>query len=335
MKVSSQSDLGRLSAIQRQASQTRANLDRTGVELASGQKSDLYKATGGNLTRLFSLDRALERNAVYTDTIALTETRLDILQASLASITEPIRQLSTDLKISVGMNDISSSLTHAKTSRARLAEAIGVLNTRVAGQALFAGTATGGNAMAQVTTILADLQTAIGGAVTAEDAIDAVEAYFAPGGPFFGDGYVGADEDLVDVELAEGARYQFTVRADTPEIRALLQGHALAALVAEGAFAGDIPSQLNLLGNAATIMTEGTNQMLALQATVGVNQSTVERAKAERQAERNSLDLARTAMLEADQLEVASRFQALEAQLESVYTVTARLSQLSFVNYMR
>ena len=36
-----------------------------------------------------------------------------------------------------------------------------------------------------------------------------------------------------------------------------------------------------------------------------------------------------------DPLEAASAYQALEVQLESIFTVTARLANLRFVNYMR
>ena len=47
-----------------------------------------------------------------------------------------------------------------------------------------------------------------------------------------------------------------------------------------------------------------------------------------------TLDLARTAIVAIDPLEAASTYQMLEVQLEAVYTVTARLAGLRFLNYM-
>ncbi len=336
MKLSTHSDLGRLASIQRQASQTRTALDLAGVELSTGQKSDLFKATRGNLTRLFGLDRALERNAVHTEAITLAGTRLEIVQGTLGRIFETTETLSVDLLSSVGLGDIGSARTHADLSRQRFAESVGLLNARFAGQALFAGTATGPNAMAASSAILADLDAAVAGAVTAADAIDAIDAYFAkPGGAFHTSGYLGSDDDLVPVEVADGTRFDTAVRADADEIISALRGHALAAVVAGGAFADDVPSQLNLLRNAGESLLRARDDLSRLRADVGISQNTVERARAERTAERSTLDFARTGILEADQMEVATRFKALEAQLDAVYTVTARLSQLSFANYMR
>ena len=40
-------------------------------------------------------------------------------------------------------------------------------------------------------------------------------------------------------------------------------------------------------------------------------------------------------MLGADPLEAASNFQALQAQLEAIYTVTSRLSELRFASFLR
>ena len=52
-------------------------------------------------------------------------------------------------------------------------------------------------------------------------------------------------------------------------------------------------------------------------------------------AESGTLELARGNLIEADPAETATFFEALEAQLKAVYTVTTRLSDLSFINFMR
>ena len=52
-------------------------------------------------------------------------------------------------------------------------------------------------------------------------------------------------------------------------------------------------------------------------------------------SERETLDLARTKIVATDPLESASAYQMLQQQLESIYTVTSRLSNLRFLNFMR
>ena len=43
----------------------------------------------------------------------------------------------------------------------------------------------------------------------------------------------------------------------------------------------------------------------------------------------------RSHLLSADQTDVACKLQAVQVQLEMVYTITARLSQLTLANYVR
>ena len=102
-----------------------------------------------------------------------------------------------------------------------------------------------------------------------------------------------------------------------------------------GAFAGDDAAQIELLGAAGQRMLEARENVLALRAKVGVSQNTIERAKAERTSERETLSLARAKLIATDDLEAASTYQTLEVQLETIYTVTARLSSLRFTNFMR
>ncbi len=64
--------------------------------------------------------------------------------------------------------------------------------------------------------------------------------------------------------------------------------------------------------------------VLDLRTDVGVNQEIVETAKAERTAERDTLDLARSKMVGVDPLEAASTYQALEVQLRALYEITPR-----------
>jgi hypothetical protein len=90
MKVNGASDLARMQALQGRAFNTRAALDRAAKELTTGQKTSRYEATGGNLTRLFALERSLDRNAVFSETISLTELRLDVMQESLGRILAPV-----------------------------------------------------------------------------------------------------------------------------------------------------------------------------------------------------------------------------------------------------
>jgi flagellar hook-associated protein 3 FlgL len=336
MRVNGGSDFARLQALQKHAFATRNRLDVAAQEMTSNLKADRFEATGGNLTRLFALERSLERNAVFSQTIALTELRLDVMQESLGRILAPAEDLAIDLATAVGKGDYSAAMLHADAARRALTDTVAVMNTTVAGQSLFAGATTDGPALAEADAILADLDALAGGAATAADAITAIEAYFAkPAGAFYVSGFVGSTTDLTPVDIGEGQRLDYGMRADNDGIVAVLRAQAMAAVVAGGAFAGSPDEEMALLAESATQMLPAKEGVLKLRAGVGSLQEAVEHARAERVAERDTLDLARAKIVATDPLEAASAFQALEVQLEAIYTVTARLAGLRFANFLR
>jgi flagellar hook-associated protein 3 FlgL len=89
-----------------------------------------------------------------------------------------------------------------------------------------------------------------------------------------------------------------------------------------------------MLGEAGNQLLAAKEGVLDLRASVGGLQEALEDAKARRTSERATLDLARTKLVSTDPLETASTYQQLELQLESIYTITSRLANLRFANFM-
>jgi flagellar hook-associated protein 3 FlgL len=335
MRIGGGSELARMQMLQKQAMATRDRLDVAAKELTTNLKASRFEASGGNMTRLFALERSLDRNAVFSQTISLTELRLEIMQESFGQLLKPAENLALDLTQSAALGDYAGAMLHAGTARSAFVDAVGLLNTQVAGQSLFAGTETDSAALIDADTILADLQTAIGGATTAAAAIAAVDAYFtAPGGGFYTTAYAGSADDLTPVDIGEGQRLDYGMRADEARIVELLRAHATAAVVADGALAGDQAERMAMLAEAGVRTIAAKEGVLALRTDVGIMQERVENAKAARTAERDTLELARAKIVAVDPLEAASAFQQLESQLQSIYMVTARLASLRFSNFM-
>lgn len=336
MRVTGGSDLARMQALQKQALATRNRLDTAGTEMTSGEKASRFEATGGNLTRLFALERSLDRNKVFSDNITLTELRLDVMQETLGQMQTATEDLSIDMTTSVNKGDVTASLMHARTARSDFSAAVGLLNGTVAGQSLFAGTTTDRPALANADAILADLDALATGAPDAASAIAAIDAYFTrPAGGFFTTAYVGSADDLTPVDIGDQERVDYGLRADADQFVAVLRSQAFGAVVAGGAFAGNSAEQMALVGESGARMLAAKEDVLKLRGAVGSQQEQVETAKAKRVSEYETLDLARSKLVVTDPLEAASTFDALDAQLQAIYKVTSRLSGLRFVNYMR
>ena len=216
MRITGGSDLARLQTQQRLAVETRNRLDVAGQEMSSSLKADRFEATGGNLTRLFALERSLDRNEVFKNNIALTELRLDVMQESLGSVLSSVQDLSLDLSQAVGQGDYTTAMLHASTARESFLANVGTLNTQVAGQSIFAGTATATAALAPGAAILADIDALVAGTTTAAGATAAIDAYFSksPPGAFYTSGYLGAGANLTPVQIGEGQSVDYGVRAE-------------------------------------------------------------------------------------------------------------------------
>ncbi len=336
MKVYGGSELARNNMLQRQVLDTRNRLDTAAREMTTGLKSNRFQATNGNLARLFSIERMLGKNSIYQETIAIATLRVDTMQESLGRILGWSEEVSINMITKTNIGDYSGSMMIAQDARRAFIDTVAALNTTVTGQSLFAGITTDGPALAVGDAILAELGTIVAGAADASDAIALVENYFAPpAGQFFSTGYLGSTDDLQPAELGEGVRLDYALRADAAELVAVMQAHALAAVVAGGLFAGNNAELMAVLRESGAQLLNAKEGILALRSQVGVSQYTIETARAQRRSERETYELARANIIATDPYEAASTYQSLQAQLDTIFTITARLSTLRFSNYMR
>ena len=70
-------------------------------------------------------------------------------------------------------------------------------------------------------------------------------------------------------------------------------------------------------------------------ARLGRAEAQIEIASARNSAESTALQIARTGMLAADPYETATKLQETQTQLEMIYSITARMTRLSLVDYLK
>jgi flagellar hook-associated protein 3 FlgL len=83
--------------------------------------------------------------------------------------------------------------------------------------------------------------------------------------------------------------------------------------------------------NLLTVQDDLTN----LRAGVGFAEARIENFQARTEAERISAEYAKGALLSVDPYEAATRLEDAQFQLESLYSVTVRLSRLNLTSFMR
>lgn len=328
-------DLAANLALRRQGQSLRLQLDRAGQELASGRKTDIFAAAGGDPARLLAIERGQAATTAAIDGLALAESRVAAVQASLGRIEDAAGSVGAPLLAAVRRDDPVATRALSGEARSAFADVVSRLNTHSGGRALFSGAAVDGDALAPAETMLADLASEVAGSADAADLISRIDAWFdAAGGPFETTAWLG-DGEAPRVRLGEGGEAAISVRADASEFRDVLKALALVATVSDPAYAGPPHAVEEVLETGAERAIAAVESLVGLRAEIGLSEARIEESQAAAQARRAALDLAWNEAVMRDPFEAASAFQALEVQIQTAYTVTVRISRLTLADMLR
>jgi flagellar hook-associated protein 3 FlgL len=334
MTTLSLSDLSQMFQLRRDTVRVRSDLATATQELSTGRKADMGRAVAGNFAPLVALDRQLSAVAGYHSNAGEAATFTDAAQTALERVRSASGGLGTRL-IGAEQADLATlGSVFATEAEDAFAASVSALNVNVGGRAVFGGTATDRVPLAAADDMLAALRTAVAGETTAAGVVAAVEAWFAPGAGFDTTGYVGSADPLANFQVAEGRQVGMGIKADDPALRDQLKSLAIAAMM-ESASVTDSAEKVLLAKTAGQAIVANQDRVLRLQAEVGSAQARIETARVENASETTALQMARNDIVGTDPYEVATRLQNLQVQLETIYTITARLSGLSLTNYLR
>lgn len=327
-------DLAQSFLFQRRGVGLRTELNRLTDELSSGQVSDVRDVLAGNYSYLADLERDLKSNEAYGLSTAEASQHATGVQLAL----ERIQTASTDLSdalLAISQSPLYATMSQgAETAKGQLNSIFAALNTDLAGRNLFAGQATDTEPLADVEILLADLETAVSGAATAQDIRDAAQNWFDDPAGFDTVIYNGGEE-LPPFFLSRDEEISIEVRANDQPFKTVLMNASLAALADSQTLAWDNSVISSIFAEAGLALNTNTEQIVNVRARVGVAQERIDTVDARLAAEATSLEFARNALLSVDTFETATELENVRFQLESLYTVTARLSGLSLVNFLR
>jgi len=314
----------------------KADLTRLSRELTTGVRQDVSTALSGDFGPMADIERLLttvkSRQTAAQEAAVVTEA----MQTSLAGVQENSRALGSALLTVQSTDNVTTRRIVSDNARERFSMLGSTLNTHAGGRTLFGGGATDRAALASSEDMLTALKLAAAGETTAAGVEAVVDAWFdTPGGGFESTGYLGSTGAMGVFQLGEGDRVQPEFRADDPALREVMKGFALAALVGEDVLPGDASQQLELFRIASERMVTADQGLTGMRADIGLAQERIEAADVRNAAEKTSLELARNDLIGVDPYEAASQLEATVSQLETFYTITARLARLNFTDYMR
>lgn len=335
MTVSPVGDLAQYLQLSRQNAAVQNDLNRLTEEVASGLTSDIGATLNGNFTALGEIERGLRVADSYEMAAGRAGSHYASIQAGLEAMDDGIGSYGTEI-LSMSVNgQVHEMELLAKGAEDHLEMVIGTLNMDVAGRAAFSGTATGTQAVIPAEDMLAELEIAIAGAPDTASLIATVESWFGdPGGGYETFAYQGNTAPSPGFTIDEGEIVAPQTSALDPAFRELLTGLALTSLVGRGATPQDDAAMSEIMTAGAEHILTGQDQTVELRSEIGIAEGRIEDALTRHRATTAALTLERNDLIAVDAYEAASELTAVEAQLETIYVLTSRLSQMSLVNYL-
>lgn len=334
----------RQATFNRLLTELRAEAEIRREEAVTGRMADIAKGRGGSVAEVLELDKRLTDLRESRAAIGLAQGRAAAIQAALSEMTAIGIDIAQTAQVAIqGVAGKAIETVGIEAERALVA-VTGLLNTSFAGRSLFAGNQNGATAVvpaADPATIpatddilarTAEILAAAPDAAAARAALDA--AFVTDDPPFY---YRGGAADAPAVELAPGERVGYHARADEAGIGALLRDLAVLTVATEpGATAAMTAEERDrLIADAADGLLDSQADLNAIRARIGTAEERMETIRTRGVAEETRLTESLNALVGRDTLEAATRMQAIDGQLETLFLTTARFSQLSLANFLR
>jgi len=334
MTINSLGDMAQTYLMQSRTTTIKNDIQRLTNELSSGEVSDVRTAIAGNTAYVSDL----ERNLTKMDGYDLATTEAGQFAEGMQTVLTRINDISTSMANTLIANAGSETSIAANTilgeADAGFSSIVGAMNTSIGGRSLLSGTATDTQPLASTEDILTALTTAISGASSVDDILLAAEAWFNDPTGFGSVAYQGSDTSLAPMTISQDNSVEINLRADDQVFRDILQNMAVLAIADDPALALTEAEQSEIFQKSTDKILSSQNAIIEAQAQVGFTQSKIEATSVRLSAERTSLEMAHNDLLASDPYEAAIELEQVQFQLESLFSITARMSQLSLVNFI-
>ncbi|TPM36946.1 flagellar hook-associated family protein [Mesorhizobium sp. B2-3-4] len=335
-------------AMRYQQMRMQADLVKATKESSTGKVADVGLALGGRTAQSVTFSRDLDRLNVVIDSNGLVAARLSSTQTSLGQLSTVAQTfLSSLTTASSGDNSDSLTQSNGQTTIQQLAS---ILNTSVNGEYLFAGTNTDVKP-------INDFTAAGSPAKAAFDASFVAKFGFAPDDPaaaditaaqmddfitndvtpqFLGAGWQTNMSNATDQQIVSRIALNETTATSTSANSDGIKKLAMAAAMVSSLMSTNISQAAKgtIVSRSELLVGEALSGIGQVQSETGIVQKRVSDASDRMKTqvdlfERHILDLEAV-----DPAEAATRVANLTQQIENSFALTARLQQLSLLNYL-
>jgi flagellar hook-associated protein 3 FlgL len=318
-------------------------------ELASGRHADVGVTLGGRTTETVSLRQQYGRFTTYIETNSTVTTRLDVTQATLKSFTDTAQKFISTL-LAAKDTDVGPSVSQGE-ARANLIALMDGLNSTLGGQSLFGGDNSSvqpitdyyGTPTPASRTAVTSAFTAAFGTPPSDPAntgiTSAAMQTFLDGSydalfqePAWSTNWSSASDNNLESRISSTEQIQSSTNANEDAFRGLAQAYTMVADLGVGTLNKDAFGAV--VNSAVKIVTKAIQDLAGEQARLGTASARVSAANDRMTAQRNIMNTQIENLEAVDPFEASTRVTTLLTQLETSYSLTARVQKLTILNYL-
>lgn len=348
MKTSSVSSAAISNAMRYAQARMQTDLVKAQKEMDSGRVADVGLALGARTTQSVTFARDMARLKGIVDSNALIASRLSSTQDALGQLTDTAQTLLSALPSAIS-GDMSSAVTR-DSGKAALQSMTAILNTSVNGEYLFAGTNTDVKPIEDFDAAGSPAKAALDAAflarfgftkddpaaadITAADMNDFLTNDVMP--QFMGSdwqaNWSNATDDRIVSRIAMNETTETSVSANNDGVRKL----AMAAAVVADLFDSNIGSQARttVASRAFSWVGEAVSDLGQVQSQAGIIENRVSAATDRMTTQIDLFDKHIHDLEGVDPYEAANRVNDLLSHIQTSFALTARIQQLSLLNFL-
>ncbi len=318
-------------------------------ELATGRHADIGRTLGTRTAEVISLRQDHARLKTISDANGLVSSRMDTTQAALNGLSTDAGTFLSAMIAARGAPQGAAIAQHAAQDALRSLTSL--MNTSFDGVYVFSGINTDvqpvadyfqtpppASKLAVDNAFLAEFGFAQGDPLTATITASALQNFLD--GPFAAlfdapnwDGtWSGAADQNIRSRISPNEMIETSANANDEPVRKLAQAFAMVADLGAQNLSPEVLK--SVLDHAIKLTAAAKTGVSAIQSRIGLAQERVSKAS-ERMSLQSDIITKHIGTLEnVDPAEVSLRISALTTQIETSYALTARLHDLSLVNYL-
>jgi len=318
-------------------------------EATTGRLADVGETLGYLTERTVSLRQDVDRLTTFKDTNAIASGRLSMTQTTLDSVGASAQQFLQTLVAARATR--SSAGVAISDAKAKLVSFTASMNTAQNGAYIFAGINTDVKPLAEYFASPASAgKTALDGAFAAEfglaQSAPGVEAISGADMQAFLDGnfatlfdhsnwtttWSSASDQDISTRISNNERVETSANANEAAIRKLASAYTMIADFGIEELGSD--AYLSVVDKAIELVGQSIGDITQIQAGLGTSEERITSANTRMDLQIKLMKEHITKLEGVDPYEATSNVNALLTQIETAYSLTARLQNLSLVNFL-